>query len=140
MPTLAKPYTEPFGVIRQDPIDHHPHCHRTRGRLRLACASGKLAQPHAHQCGPELERIADSVWSHHEWGESLLNSFHEDAPFDSQAPTQASNLRVQFGGHAVFPSLARDMKKPQDFNRVCNLAFVVATAVYLFMGVVGYLM
>ena len=46
----------------------------------------------------------------------------------------------QFGGHAVFPSLARDMKRPQDFNRVCNIAFVVAAACYMFMGIIGYLM
>jgi hypothetical protein len=29
-----------------------------------------------------------------------------------------------FGGHAVVPGLARDMKKPQDFERVINRAFV----------------
>ena len=46
----------------------------------------------------------------------------------------------QFGGHAVFPSLARDMKRPQDFNKVCNTAFIVATFCYLFMAVIGYLM
>lgn len=40
----------------------------------------------------------------------------------------------------MFPSLARDMKRPQDFNRVCNLAFIVATSCYLIMGVIGYLM
>ena len=32
------------------------------------------------------------------------------------------------------------MKRPKDFNRVCDLAFLVATAVYLLMAVVGYLM
>ena len=32
------------------------------------------------------------------------------------------------------------MKRPKDFNRVCDLAFMVATAVYLLMAVVGYLM
>jgi hypothetical protein len=46
----------------------------------------------------------------------------------------------QFGGHAVFPSLARDIREPKYFNRVCDLAFSVATAFYLFMGIVGYLM
>lgn len=32
-----------------------------------------------------------------------------------------------FGGHAVMPSLARDMKKPQNFDSVINKAFVRAT-------------
>lgn len=46
----------------------------------------------------------------------------------------------QFGGHAVFPSLARDIRDPKDFNRVCDLAFLISTAFYLFMGTIGYLM
>jgi vesicular inhibitory amino acid transporter len=29
-----------------------------------------------------------------------------------------------FGGHAVVPGLARDMKHPGDFERVINRAFV----------------
>jgi len=29
-----------------------------------------------------------------------------------------------FGGHAVVPGLARDMKHPKDFERVINRAFV----------------
>jgi hypothetical protein len=29
-----------------------------------------------------------------------------------------------FGGHAVVPGLARDMKHPKDFARVINRAFV----------------
>ncbi|KAL7007533.1 hypothetical protein EMMF5_002997 [Cystobasidiomycetes sp. EMM_F5] len=45
-----------------------------------------------------------------------------------------------FGGHAVFPSLARDIRDPKDFNRVCDLAFLISTAFYLFMGTIGYLM
>lgn len=46
----------------------------------------------------------------------------------------------KYGGHAVVPNLARDMRKPEEFDRVINLAFLVATAFYLFMGVVGYIM
>jgi len=34
-----------------------------------------------------------------------------------------------FGGHAVVPGLARDMKKPEDFERVINRAFVSAILV-----------
>jgi hypothetical protein len=31
---------------------------------------------------------------------------------------------TQFSGHAVIPSLARDMVNPEEFDKMINLAFV----------------
>ncbi|WRT70941.1 uncharacterized protein IL334_007940 [Kwoniella shivajii] len=45
-----------------------------------------------------------------------------------------------FGGHAVMPSLARDMKRPESFDRVVNKAFTIATAISFIAGAAGYLM
>ncbi|TCD64000.1 hypothetical protein EIP91_004702 [Steccherinum ochraceum] len=45
-----------------------------------------------------------------------------------------------FSGHAVIPSLARDMADPSQFDKMINCAFVVATVVYGTIGVAGYLM
>ncbi|WVQ86288.1 hypothetical protein IAT38_008456 [Cryptococcus sp. DSM 104549] len=45
-----------------------------------------------------------------------------------------------FGGHAVMPSLARDMKHPENFDRVIDKAFAIATAISFVAGAAGYLM
>ncbi|OWZ29942.1 solute carrier family 32 (vesicular inhibitory amino acid transporter) [Cryptococcus neoformans c8] len=45
-----------------------------------------------------------------------------------------------FGGHAVMPSLARDMKQPEKFDRVVNWAFAIATGISFTAGAAGYLM
>ncbi|KAG6879399.1 hypothetical protein C0992_003016 [Termitomyces sp. T32_za158] len=45
-----------------------------------------------------------------------------------------------FSGHAVIPSLARDMKDPSQFDRMINWAFFVATMLYALIGYAGYLM
>ncbi|KAJ7677023.1 transmembrane amino acid transporter protein-domain-containing protein [Mycena polygramma] len=45
-----------------------------------------------------------------------------------------------FSGHAVIPSLARDMADPSHFDTMINIAFVVATSIYTLIGCAGYLM
>ncbi|KAH0590527.1 hypothetical protein H2248_000673 [Termitomyces sp. 'cryptogamus'] len=45
-----------------------------------------------------------------------------------------------FSGHAVIPSLARDMKDPSQFDRMINWAFFVATMLYGLIGYAGYRM
>ncbi|KAK7465722.1 hypothetical protein VKT23_005693 [Stygiomarasmius scandens] len=45
-----------------------------------------------------------------------------------------------FSGHAVIPSLARDMANPEHFDQMINWAFVVATTIYTLVGYAGYLM
>jgi vesicular inhibitory amino acid transporter len=71
-------------------------------------------------------------------------------------------LIAGFGGHAIIPSLAIDMKSPEKFDRVVNWAFVsgshlalvhvsygtdvrstlqfIASVVFAISGVAGYLM
>jgi vesicular inhibitory amino acid transporter len=78
-------------------------------------------------------------------------------------PTRLGELGVAFGllmagfsGHAVIPSLARDMADPSRFEEVINWAFVsgpsrslvlslnigqaVVTAIYMIIGTAGYAM
>ncbi|KAJ6615354.1 transmembrane amino acid transporter protein-domain-containing protein [Mycena sp. CBHHK59/15] len=45
-----------------------------------------------------------------------------------------------FSGHAVIPSLARDMTDPSEFNKMINWAFIVATSIYTLIACAGYLM
>ncbi|TDL28680.1 hypothetical protein BD410DRAFT_712320 [Rickenella mellea] len=45
-----------------------------------------------------------------------------------------------FSGHAVLPSLAKDMAKPEEFDTMINWAFVAATVIYSIIGSFGYLM
>ncbi|KAF8585587.1 hypothetical protein K439DRAFT_1646593 [Ramaria rubella] len=45
-----------------------------------------------------------------------------------------------FSGHAVIPSLARDMQDPTQFDNMINWAFGIATIVYGLIGAAGYLM
>ncbi|PFH54636.1 hypothetical protein AMATHDRAFT_134903 [Amanita thiersii Skay4041] len=45
-----------------------------------------------------------------------------------------------FAGHAVIPSLARDMIDPSQSDRMINWAFTIATVVYTAIGYAGYLM
>ncbi|WWC64942.1 uncharacterized protein I303_107556 [Kwoniella dejecticola CBS 10117] len=45
-----------------------------------------------------------------------------------------------FGGHAVMPSLAKDMRTPENFDKVVNKAFTIATVISFVAGSAGYLM
>ncbi|KAF8634006.1 hypothetical protein AX15_001180 [Amanita polypyramis BW_CC] len=45
-----------------------------------------------------------------------------------------------FSGHAVIPSIARDMRDPSQFDTMVNWAFAVATLFYAATGYAGYLM
>ncbi|CAE6527549.1 unnamed protein product [Rhizoctonia solani] len=45
-----------------------------------------------------------------------------------------------FSGHAVIPSLARDMAEPERFDSMINWAFFVATLIYGIVGAGGYFM
>ncbi|KAG8737451.1 hypothetical protein FRC10_008168 [Ceratobasidium sp. 414] len=72
-------------------------------------------------------------------------SLWEAAPTDL-APNWAA-LPVSFGlfmagfaGHAVIPSLARDMAEPEHFDSMINWAFFVATLIYAIVGAGGYIM
>ncbi|TRM65793.1 transmembrane amino acid transporter protein-domain-containing protein [Schizophyllum amplum] len=45
-----------------------------------------------------------------------------------------------FSGHAVIPSLVRDMQDPTEYEKMLNYAFIAATAIYTTIGYAGYLM
>lgn len=71
--------------------------------------------------------------------------------------TDVSDM-MQFSGHAVIPSLYRDMKgefkanfhslstdardlpDPQHFNSMIDAAYVIACVISAVMGIIGYLM
>ncbi|GAA5871993.1 hypothetical protein JCM16303_000937 [Sporobolomyces ruberrimus] len=45
-----------------------------------------------------------------------------------------------FSGHAVVPSLYRDMKNPQHFSSMINVAYVIAFSVSMIFAILGYVM
>ncbi|KAI8976766.1 transmembrane amino acid transporter protein-domain-containing protein [Pilobolus umbonatus] len=62
-------------------------------------------------------------------------------------PSDIRNLPLAFGlimsgfaGHAIFPSIYRDMENPKKYNRVVDLTYGITITCYIIMGVSGYLM
>lgn len=49
-------------------------------------------------------------------------------------------LLAGFGGHAILPSLARDMREPHKYNKTINTAYLVAGFLFAVCGAAGYLM
>lgn len=45
-----------------------------------------------------------------------------------------------FAGHAVFPSIYRDMQDPKLYDRMVNITYVITIVVYAAMAAAGYLM
>jgi vesicular inhibitory amino acid transporter len=45
-----------------------------------------------------------------------------------------------YSGHAVFPSLYRDMAEPKTYDRMVDTTYVITFTVYMIMAVAGYLM
>lgn len=45
-----------------------------------------------------------------------------------------------FGGHFLIPNLIRDMKRPEQADRVCEVAYGICIVVYALVSVFGYLM
>ncbi|WVO13964.1 hypothetical protein L204_101589 [Cryptococcus depauperatus] len=45
-----------------------------------------------------------------------------------------------FGGHFLVPNLIRDMKHPEQANRVCEVGYGICIVVYFLFSVFGYLM
>jgi len=46
---------------------------------------------------------------------------------------------VSFAGHAALPQVYREMKKPEEFNRMLDVSFIIMFLIYAGAGVVGYL-
>ncbi|CAO3616020.1 unnamed protein product [Cunninghamella echinulata] len=45
-----------------------------------------------------------------------------------------------FAGHAVFPTIYRDMQKPQQFTRMVNFTYLITAIIYFLVGFCGYRM
>ncbi|TBU48398.1 transmembrane amino acid transporter protein-domain-containing protein [Dichomitus squalens] len=45
-----------------------------------------------------------------------------------------------FAGHAIIPTLAKDMADPSRFDEMIDWAFIIATGIYGLLGVTGYIM
>ncbi|KAG1115956.1 hypothetical protein G6F42_013817 [Rhizopus arrhizus] len=69
-------------------------------------------------------------------------------PMDTEiVPNDISNLPLSFGlimsgfaGHAVFPSIYRDMENPKKYNHMVNITYQITAVIYSLMAIVGYLM
>ncbi|VDK18365.1 unnamed protein product [Anisakis simplex] len=66
-------------------------------------------------------------------------------PVAYRPPFQWSSLMLSlgtfmfaFGGHAVFPTIQHDMKKPKHFTRSAIVAFSIVTAMYAPISFLGY--
>ncbi|CAG8675373.1 1345_t:CDS:2, partial [Racocetra persica] len=55
-------------------------------------------------------------------------------------PLSFGLINSAFSGHAVFPSLYRDMEKPCDYKKSVNSSYLVAGVVYFTVAICGYLM
>ncbi|KAG0146698.1 hypothetical protein CROQUDRAFT_657050 [Cronartium quercuum f. sp. fusiforme G11] len=72
--------------------------------------------------GSIFDPVETSLWPSGKWGLS------------------AGLMMSGFSGHSVIPSLARDMRDPQEFNRMIDWAYISAGSMYAVVGVAGYLM
>lgn len=49
-------------------------------------------------------------------------------------------IMAGFAGHAVFPTIYRDMKAPRQYKQMVNFTYVVTALVYLIVAASGYIM
>ncbi|KAI8344474.1 transmembrane amino acid transporter protein-domain-containing protein [Chlamydoabsidia padenii] len=62
-------------------------------------------------------------------------------------PSEPFNIPLSFGllmavysGHAVFPSLYRDMAEPKRYDRMVDTTYLITFVIYIIMAVSGYMM
>lgn len=55
-------------------------------------------------------------------------------------PMSFGLIMAGFAGHAVFPTIYRDMKTPKDFNQMVNYTYIVTSIVYMTVAASGYAM
>ncbi|GBB94132.1 hypothetical protein RclHR1_00230010 [Rhizophagus clarus] len=73
---------------------------------------------------------------------SLLNPMdtHFLPPNWMAFPLAFGLINAGFTGHAVFPSLYRDMAKPESYNSMVNYSYLIASSIYITVAASGYLM
>ncbi|KAF7725567.1 hypothetical protein EC973_009522 [Apophysomyces ossiformis] len=62
-------------------------------------------------------------------------------------PSQLYNIPLSFGlimagysGHAVFPSIYRDMEDPRTYSKMIDITYIITATIYIVMAVAGYAM
>ncbi|CAI2170480.1 2714_t:CDS:2 [Funneliformis geosporum] len=55
-------------------------------------------------------------------------------------PMSFGLIMAGFTGHAVFPTVYKDMRNPRQYPRMVNITYTTTTVVYLLLAVCGYLM
>lgn len=72
----------------------------------------------------------------------LMSGVSLDSLGDRQRLEQCADTchGLQFSGHAVVPSLYRDMAHPEHFNSMIDAAYLIAFSVSIVFAVLGYLM
>lgn len=55
-------------------------------------------------------------------------------------PMSFGLIMAGFAGHAVFPTIYRDMKSPKQFNKMVNYTYIVTAIVYMTVAACGYYM
>ncbi|CAJ0904922.1 13438_t:CDS:2, partial [Entrophospora sp. SA101] len=55
-------------------------------------------------------------------------------------PMSFGLIMAGFTGHAVFPSVYKDMQNPKQYTKMVNITYSVTALVYFLMAVCGYLM
>lgn len=86
--------------------------------------------------------LFDGLWKKHAPG-SILHPMPTRLGPDMQGANWLGGVGLalaSYGGHAVIPSLAKDMRNPRSMDRVFNISFFVACAVAFVSGAAGYLM
>ncbi|KAI9363156.1 transmembrane amino acid transporter protein-domain-containing protein [Pilaira anomala] len=81
-----------------------------------------LSKPHAPG---SLHEMADTSISPEDW---------------MTVPMSFGLIMAGFAGHAVFPTIYRDMKSPKLYNKMVNYTYLVTALVYMTIAASGYAM
>ncbi|RIA84470.1 transmembrane amino acid transporter protein [Glomus cerebriforme] len=84
--------------------------------------------------------IIDGFVKHEKPGSLIDHMETEIWPAWSSLPMSFGLIMAGFTGHAVFPTVYRDMQNPKQYPRMVNITYAVTTVVYLLLAVCGYLM
>lgn len=55
-------------------------------------------------------------------------------------PMSFGLIMAGFAGHAVFPTIYRDMKAPAEYKKMVNYTYIVTAIVYMTVAASGYAM
>ncbi|CAB5091919.1 unnamed protein product [Rhizophagus irregularis] len=84
--------------------------------------------------------IIDGFIKHDKPGSLIDHMETEIWPSWASLPMSFGLIMAGFTGHAVFPTVYRDMQDPRQYPKMVNITYAVTTVVYLLLAVSGYLM